>query len=223
MRVDALLPDQPAGGRIDSVHVRGEVAEQGHPSLRVDHYGGPDGRGRFEGPIDTAGPSIERIHHAFLAADEDVARENRRLRIDGRRTREAKRPSKLEPGNILPVEPLNSTGLKAAVGRAGAPTVPAGTIFDPRRGVRAEVAGLLRCCCGRFGQILGDGLTLSLGEQGALGFHLACLERPKDAFPRHLLQDGRRRRARAAPSAMADRARALENRGAVRRLDRISE
>src|SRR5438105_6076086 len=148
MRVDELLPDQPAGGRIDSVHVRGEVAEQGHPSPRIDHYRGSDGRGRFESPIDTAGPSIERIHGAVLATDENVARENRRLRIDGRRTREAKRPPELEPGNTLPVEPRNSTGLKAAVGRAGAPPVPAGTIFDPRRGVRAKIAGLLRCCGG---------------------------------------------------------------------------
>src|SRR2546422_11322883 len=143
MRIDALLPDQPASACIRGIDICGEVAEQSHPSHGIDHYGGPDSRGRFERPIDTAGPSVECVDGAFLAADEDAARENRRLRIDGRRAREAKRPSQLEPGNILPVEPRDSTGLKAAVGRAGAPTVPAGTIFDPRRGVRAKVAGLL--------------------------------------------------------------------------------
>src|SRR5439155_1001258 len=143
--------------------------------------------------------------------------------IDGRRTREAKRPPELEPGNTLPVEPRNSTGLKAAVCRAGAPPVPAGTIFDPWRGVRAKIAGLLRGCCGRFGQILGDGLTPSRSEQRALGFHLAGLERPKDAFPRHLPQDGRRRRARSALRVVADRAGALEDRGALRSLGRTHE
>src|SRR5207245_9725354 len=99
MRVDVLLPDQPAGGRINSVNVRGEVAEHGHPGRGINDYRGSDGRGRFESPIDTAGPSIERIDGAVLATHENVARENRRLRIDGRRTREAKRPPELEPGN----------------------------------------------------------------------------------------------------------------------------
>ena len=112
VRVDAGLPEQPTGARIERIGIAVEVTEpQARCSRRVTRRPRLERRtGAYlgiglEGPAHTAGLEIERVHRAVLTTDIDRAGTNRRLRARARRPGEGERPRKAQARHIRGGEP----------------------------------------------------------------------------------------------------------------------
>ena len=122
MVVDAADPDQRAGRgiqRVDEALLIGDVCRVngGSPGANAgtDHNRRAHAGLRRKRPEAAAGGGVERVHRSILAADEQAASGNGRLRPRRRGIREAKRPFQMQSWNAVDRQRGLVSGLEVRV------------------------------------------------------------------------------------------------------------
>ena len=181
-------PAEGAGRRIDRVHVRPEVREEGQLSPvraiadrdRAAHGGVPR-----EHPVHATALEVDRVHLAVRRADDDPVVDDRRLRAHLAHVREAEGPRQFEVRQILGRQPRPARVDEARLAAAAPPAGPVHDAFLPRR-ARAEGGGRHAGLDQRLaGEPLPHGAALIRREVLAVPAHAAALQRTQDRARRH--------------------------------------
>ena len=180
---------------------------------RADHRRVADDRALLERPVDAAGPGVERVDVAVVAARKHAARYDRRLRVVRHPLGEAERPLQLQLRHVRGGQARRCGGLEPGVREIVAPSVPrwtAGWIAERR--IRCALVGHRLRFAGvhsphrAASHELADALLLNVVEILPLRM-LARRERGVDALGRHL--PDRKRGGRCVGGRVAVAAEAL--------------
>ncbi len=207
-------PAEGAGRRIDRVHVRPEIREEGRLSPvravtdrdRTAHGGVPR-----EHPVHTAALEVDRVHFAVRRADDDPVVDDRRLRAHLAHVGEAEDPREFEIRQVRGRQPRPRRVNEA---RLAAAAPPAGPVHDPllprraRTEGRGREAGLDQRLAG---EPLRHGAALLRREVLAVSAHAAALQRTQDRARRHGPERREPGGAHRALPCMAFRARSDEH------------
>src|SRR5215471_13666407 len=101
MLVEPPLPHALAGHGIDRMDAGTLVAEVQRVGLFIDADGGAHWGSGVVGPVSAAGSSIERVHIAIGAADEEASIHDRRLRRRSLRVGIAESPLEFQPRYLV--------------------------------------------------------------------------------------------------------------------------
>ena len=203
-------PVEAAGRRVDRVHVRAEVREEGGlPAIGpvADHDRAAHGGVAREHPVYAAALQVDGIHLAVRRAHDDPVVDHRRLRAYLAHVGEAEGPGEFQARQVGGGESRAGRIREARLAAAAAPPGPMHDALLPRR-ARAEGSGReARLDQGPAGEPLRHGAALVRREILAVPTHAASLQRSEDRPGRHRAERGEAGSAHRALPGMTLRAR----------------